>query len=149
MLHFHVLICLCIIVFGPDFPFLVMTTTGINLTAMLAVDRCYRPNASAFLMLTSNIAGVLPLPVIMGLIKDKLAPSCRVGPSGEFDDPEQCHAEGAEIRKCLAMAYSWVLWSLAFFEIARQFSWRNAERSGRQEVRRSIRCYWRDQKELQ
>ena len=124
-----------------------MASTGINLIAMLAVDRCHRPNASAFLMLTSNILGGLPLPMVMGLIKDKLAPACRVGPSGEFLDPEQCIEQGAGVRKCLAIAYSWVLWSLIFFEIARQFAWRQAERLGRQKAKKSIRCYWKAQKE--
>ncbi len=81
--------------------------------------------------------------MVLGLVKDKLAPACRVGPSGEFGDPEQCIEQGSEIRKCLAIAYSWVLWSLIFFEIARQFARRQTERLGRQEAKKSIRRYWK------
>jgi hypothetical protein len=110
-----------------------MTQTGISLIAMLSVDRCHRPNALAFLMLTSHLLGDVPLPIILGLIKDKLAPACRVGPSGEFVDPEQCSEQKSGVIKSLAIAYSWVLWSLIFFEIARRF----AQRHARQEIRKA------------
>mmetsp|Transcript_33699 Transcript_33699/g.64203 ORF Transcript_33699/g.64203 Transcript_33699/m.64203 type:complete len:161 (-) Transcript_33699:1867-2349(-) len=99
-----------------------MTQTMVNLISMLAVDRCHRPNAVAFLMLTSHILGDVPLPIILGLIKDKLAPSCRVGPSGDFADPKQCEAEELGIRKSLAIAYAWVLWALLFYELCRRFA---------------------------
>lgn len=110
--------------------FLVMTQTGISVIAMLSVDRCHRPNALAFLMLTSHLLGDVPLPIVIGLIKDKMAPACRVGPSGEFVNPEQCREQQSGVRKSLAIAYSWVLLSLIFFEIARQFALRNS----RQEI---------------
>ena len=105
-----------------------MTQTGISLIAMLAVDRCHRPNASAFLMLTSHLLGDVPLPIIMGLIKDKLAPSCRIGSSGDFVDRAQCSDEKTGIRTCLAIAYTWVLLALIFFEIARRYAHRHVRR---------------------
>jgi len=113
---------------------LFMTQTGINLIAMLSVDRCHRPNALAFLMLTSHLLGDVPLPIILGLIKDKLAPACRVGASGEFDDPEQCKEQEPGIRKSLAIAYAWVLWSLFFFELSRRFARREIGKARREEV---------------
>jgi hypothetical protein len=127
--------------------FIVMTQTGISLIAMLAVDRCHRPNASAFLMLTSHLLGDVPLPIIMGLIKDKLAPSCRIGSSGDFVDPAQCSDEKTGIRTCLAIAYTWVLLALIFFEIARQCARRQTERLGRQKARNSLRYYWKNEHE--
>lgn len=97
-----------------------MSVTGINYIAMLSVDRCHRPNALAFLMLTSHLLGDVPLPVVLGLIKDKLAPACRVDASGGFVDPKECEAQEAGVRQSLAVAYAWVLWSLLFFELCRR-----------------------------
>lgn len=111
-----------------------MTQTGISLVAMLSVDRCHRPNALAFLMLTSHLLGDVPLPIILGLIKDKLAPACRVGPSGEFVDPDQCSEQKSGVRKSLAIAYSWVLWSLVFFEIARRIARRHRKEIGKSRI---------------
>jgi len=87
---------------------LFMTQTGINLVAMFSVDRCHRPNAMAFLMLTSHLLGDVPLPILLGLIKDNLAPACRVGASGQFIDPEQCKEQEAGVRQSLAIAYAWI-----------------------------------------
>ncbi|KAL7554212.1 hypothetical protein ACHAWF_017634 [Thalassiosira exigua] len=101
---------------------LFMTQTGVNLVAMLSVDRCHRPNALAFLMLTSHLLGDVPLPIVLGLLKDKFAPACRVGPSGEFVDPETCKDQEDGVRKSLAIAYAWVFWSLIFFECARRYA---------------------------
>jgi len=113
---------------------LFMTQTSINLIAMLAVDRCHRPNALAFLMLTSHLLGDVPLPIVLGLIKDKLAPACRIGPSGDFVDIEQCKEQEDGVRKSLAIAYSWVLWSLLFFELSRRFAKREIGKARAEEV---------------
>lgn len=125
-----------------------MTQTGINLISMLAVDRSNRPNASAFFNLTTHLLGDVPIPIFMGLIKDKLAPACRLGPSGEFVDPDRCLEQKTEVRECLAIIFSWALWSLIFFEIARQFARRQAKHLGRQNAVNSIRSYWKVQKEI-
>lgn len=79
----------------------VMTSTAINLVAMLSVERCHRPNAVAFLMLTSHFLGDVPLPIVIGLIKDKLAPACTIGETGDFVDPEGCKEQEAGIRHTL------------------------------------------------
>jgi hypothetical protein len=111
-----------------------MTQTGINLVAMLAVDRCHRPNACAFLMLASHLLGDVPLPIVLGLIKDKLAPACTVGKSGDFVDPEQCKEQEVGVRTTLAIAYSWVIWSLIFFELARRFARREIGKARQEEI---------------
>lgn len=98
------------------------TQTGIMLCAMLSVDTGHRPNALAFITLMSHVLGDVPAPIILGLIKDDLAPNCRVGKDGEFVDPEQCSLEESGVRMSLAIAYSWTIWSLIFFEIARRFA---------------------------
>lgn len=113
---------------------LFMTQTGINMIAMLSVDRCHRPNALAFLMLTSHLLGDVPLPPILGLVKDKLAPSCRIDSSGEFVDPEGCKEENVGIRQSLAISYVWVVWSLIFFEATRRFAKREIGKARKMEV---------------
>jgi hypothetical protein len=111
-----------------------MTQTGVNLVAMLAVERCHRPNACAFVMLTSHFLGDVPLPIVLGLIKDTLAPSCTIGKNGEFVDKELCKEQQAGVRKTLAMAYSWVIWSLVFFELARRFSRKEIGKTRQEEI---------------
>ena len=104
-----------------------MTNTSISLVAMLSVDRVHRPNACAFLMLTSHIFGDVPIPILLGYIKDKLAPACIFSTNGEFADKDQCKEQQIGVRQSLAIAYSWVIWSLIAFEVARRFAKREME----------------------
>lgn len=113
---------------------LFMTNTAINLVAMLAVDRVHRPNACAFLMLTSHFLGDVPLPIILGYIKDKFAPACTFSKNGDFADKDQCKEQVMGVRGSLAIAYAWVIWSLIFFEIGRRFAKREMGKVRRQEV---------------
>ena len=106
----------------------VMTQTQINLVAMLSVEHCDRPNAMAFLMLTSHLLGDVPLPIILGLIKDKLAPDCVIDDTGGFVNPEKCKEQEKGVRQSLAIAYAWVLWALFFFELARRLAKREIGR---------------------
>jgi hypothetical protein len=99
-----------------------MTNTSISLVAMLSVDRVHRPNACAFLMLTSHLFGDVPIPILLGYIKDRLAPACIFSTNGEFADKEECKEQQIGVRQSLAIAYSWVIWSLIFFEVARRFA---------------------------
>lgn len=111
-----------------------MTQTSITMVAMLSVDHCDRPNALAFLMLTSHLLGDVPLPIVIGLIKDSLAPDCVIdGTTGEFKDPEKCKEQHAGIRQTLAIAYTWVLWALFFFELARRLAKREIRKARSEE----------------
>jgi hypothetical protein len=85
-------------------------------------------------MLASHLLGDVPLPIVLGLIKDKLAPACTVGKSGDFVDPEQCKEQEVGVRTTLAIAYSWVIWSLIFFELARRFARREIGKARQEEI---------------
>lgn len=98
------------------------TQTGINICAMLSVKKAHRPNALAFISIAGHLFGDVPLPIVLGLIKDKLAPGCKVGADGTFANPEACESQEKGVRATLAIAYFWVLWSLLFFDIARRLS---------------------------
>jgi hypothetical protein len=91
------------------------TQTGINICAMLSVKKAHRPNALAFISIAGHLFGDVPLPIVLGLIKDKLAPGCKVGADGTFANPEACESQEKGVRATLAIAYCWVLWSLLFF----------------------------------
>ncbi|KAL7516002.1 hypothetical protein ACHAWX_001066 [Stephanocyclus meneghinianus] len=114
------------------------TQTGIMLCAMLAVDTGHRPNALAFITLISHLFGDVPAPIVLGLIKDQLAPNCRVGKDGEFVDPDQCSEEEPGVRLSLAVAYSWTLWSLILFEFARRFATREKKKDDDDRLKASI-----------
>jgi MFS family permease len=98
------------------------TQTGISICAMLSVSKAHRPNALAFLSIAGHLLGDVPLPIVLGLIKDKLAPGCKVGEDGSFSNPDECSSQEKGVRVTLAIAYAWVLWSLVFFELARRLS---------------------------
>ncbi len=51
-----------------------------------------------------------------------MAPECRIGEDGEFEDPDGCAAEEEGVRLGLGVAYLWMGWSLVFFEVARCFA---------------------------
>lgn len=114
------------------FKYSVMTNTAINLVAMLAVDRVHRPNACAFLMLASHFLGDVPLPILLGLVKNQFAPACTFFKNGDFADNDQCKEQEVGVRKSLAIAYAWVIWSLILFEIARRFAKREMETAKRE-----------------
>ena len=62
-----------------------------------------------------------------------MAPSCSVDESGHFSDPEGCAAEESGVRGSLAVAYSWVTWSLLFFWLARRAAKRSIAEGRREE----------------
>eukprot|EP00986_Skeletonema_menzelii_P001681 scaffold460_cov81-Skeletonema_menzelii.AAC.21 len=98
------------------------TQTGISICAMLSVRKAHRPNALAFISIAGHLLGDVPLPIVLGLIKDHLAPGCKVGEDGSFSNPDECSSQEKGVRATLAIAYVWVLWSLVFFEVARRLS---------------------------
>lgn len=98
------------------------TQTGISICAMLSVNKAHRPNALAFISIAGHLLGDVPLPIVLGLIKDHLAPGCKVGEDGTFSNPDECESQEKGVRSTLAIAYVWVLWSLFFFELARRLS---------------------------
>lgn len=98
------------------------TQTGINICAMLSVKKAHRPNALAFISIAAHLLGDVPLPIVLGLIKDHLAPGCKVSSDGTFANPDECTSQEKGVRATLAVAYVWVLWSLLFFDVARRLS---------------------------
>eukprot|EP00549_Striatella_unipunctata_P007710 CAMPEP_0118696626 /NCGR_PEP_ID=MMETSP0800-20121206/13967_1 /TAXON_ID=210618 ORGANISM="Striatella unipunctata, Strain CCMP2910" /NCGR_SAMPLE_ID=MMETSP0800 /ASSEMBLY_ACC=CAM_ASM_000638 /LENGTH=459 /DNA_ID=CAMNT_0006595791 /DNA_START=344 /DNA_END=1723 /DNA_ORIENTATION=+ len=96
--------------------------SGITMASMLSVDERYRPNALAFTTLFSHLLGDVPAPILFGLLKDSLAPACRIGKDGDFVDIDGCQSDHVGIRSTLAVAYAWMTWSLLFFELARYFA---------------------------
>lgn len=98
------------------------TQTGISICAMLSVTKEHRPNALAFISIAGHLLGDVPLPIVLGLIKDHLAPGCKVGEDGSYSNPNECASQEKGVRATLAIAYVWVLWALVFFELARRLS---------------------------
>ena len=79
-------------------------------------------------MLTSHLLGDVPLPILLGLIKDKLAPDCIIDETGGFVNPDKCKEQEVGVRQSLAIAYTWVLWAVLFFELARRLAKRELGR---------------------
>jgi len=96
--------------------------SGILMSVMMSVDTAHRSNSIAFTTLFSHLLGDVPAPIIFGLLKDTLAPACNIVGSGGFENPEECKQQHGGIRLTLAVMYSWMLISIAFFELARRLA---------------------------
>jgi len=71
-----------------------------------------------------HLFGDVPGPIIVGVIKDKLAPLCDIDSDGNFIDFDGCRGESGKIRETLAIVFAWLilcpLLSLAAALVARR-----------------------------
>lgn len=67
-----------------------------------------------------HLLGDVPAPVVVGLLKDKLAPGCVPG-SGDDDDgadiatSSSCRDDGAGLKLCMLLVCLWMAWCIALF----------------------------------
>lgn len=97
-------------------------TPAISLGAMLAVPLKHRAFAIALNIVYLHALGDVPSPVIVGLIKDYLAPGC-VPDEGADDDgniaaSDACRNDGHGLRITLLLTVVWIFWVVVFFVIA-------------------------------
>ena len=69
------------------------TTTGINLLIMFSVPEVNRPFAIAMNSVFIHALGDVPSPVIVGYLKDMLAPACSGGDDDSISSSPGCRGD--------------------------------------------------------
>ena len=105
--------------------------SAITMSILLSVEPQHRSNAIAFSTLLSHILGDVPAPIFFGYLKDRLAPACNINSQGDFENLQMCRLEHNGIRITLAVAYSWMMVAVLFFESARRLCFSELERRQR------------------
>lgn len=96
------------------------TTTGVCMAVMRAVPQQQSAFAMALLTVVIHLLGDVPSPVLVGLLKDALAPGCIVSAVSD-----QCRADGLGQRLTFALTTAWMGWACLYYFVA----WRVAVRT--------------------
>uniref|UniRef100_A0A7S1BV83 Major facilitator superfamily (MFS) profile domain-containing protein n=1 Tax=Corethron hystrix TaxID=216773 RepID=A0A7S1BV83_9STRA len=96
--------------------FLFASTSGMNIAIMLSVEPRLIPNAIALCTFMIHLFGDVPSPIVVGLLKDWLAPSC----IGENVTSDACKEERGGIRDTLIYIFLWMTWSIVLLWYAKR-----------------------------
>lgn len=97
-----------------------MSTSGITMGVMLSVPL----TSQSFAIAVNNVClhgfGDVPSPVIVGLIKDTLAPGCiaKEDDDGNIAASQDCRDDGQGIRLTMLLTTLWIIWAIFFFFLA-------------------------------
>lgn len=118
------LLCICIVidnrgaflfVLGVGSGVVLTVNPAMNMAVMLAVPSTYRSFAIAMNIVCLHAFGDVPAPVIIGLVKDTLAPNC-VAPADADDDniaaSDQCRHQADGLRLTMFVSQLWLLWTV-------------------------------------
>ena len=102
--------------------FIFMCNSAINMGVMLSVPVRHRSFAIALNVVFLHGFGDVPSPVIVGLIKDSLAPGC-IPNDGDDDDgniaaSDACRDDAQGLRATMLLTTMWLLWTAFFFYLA-------------------------------
>lgn len=101
--------------------------TGVNISLMLCVKDQLRSSSVAFGTLILHILGDVPSPVVIGWLKDKLAPHCTLNDETGLM-PSQCSEEASGLRLTLLITNAWTIWMPFFFVLSYVFSTRSIKK---------------------
>ena len=97
--------------------FLFSTTTGINLLIMFSVPEVNRPFAVALNSVCIHALGDVPSPVVVGYLKDTLAPACSGGDDDSISSSEGCRSNEQGLRLCMMLVILWLCWCVLLFAL--------------------------------
>jgi MFS family permease len=97
-----------------------MTTSGITMGVMLSVPISSQSFAIAMNSICLHGFGDVPSPVIVGLIKDTLAPGCIAGndDDGNVAASADCRDDGQGLRLTMLFTTVWIAWTVFFYVLA-------------------------------
>eukprot|EP00616_Rhizochromulina_sp_CCMP1243_P000865 CAMPEP_0118965690 /NCGR_PEP_ID=MMETSP1173-20130426/3225_1 /TAXON_ID=1034831 /ORGANISM="Rhizochromulina marina cf, Strain CCMP1243" /LENGTH=539 /DNA_ID=CAMNT_0006914349 /DNA_START=197 /DNA_END=1817 /DNA_ORIENTATION=+ len=102
--------------------FMFLSTSSMNLAVLESVPHDNRPFAVAFSVLIMHAMGDVPSPIVVGALKDQLAPDCT--PKDADDDkndvviPDGCDHQQHQLRMVLLFIICWLSMSSVAFGIA-------------------------------
>ena len=91
------------------------TTTGINFLIMFSVPEVNRPFAIAMNSVFIHALGDVPSPVIVGYLKDMLAPACSGGDDDSVSSSPGCRGDEEGLRLCMMLVVLWLSWCVVMF----------------------------------
>lgn len=101
--------------------FLFATYSAINMGVMLSVPTENRSFGIAMNTFLLHAIGDVPAPILVGYIKDSLAPGC-IADSGADDDEvassDACRDDAAGLRTTILLTELWMWWTVFFFALA-------------------------------
>jgi len=102
--------------------FLFTTTTGINLLVMLSVPEINRPFAVALNSVIIHALGDVPSPIVVGYLKDILAPACSGGDDDSISSSDGCRSNAQGLRQCMMIVILWLTWCVLLFGLDWRFT---------------------------
>lgn len=118
------LLCICILidnrgaflfVLGVGSGVVLTVNPAMNMAVMLAVPSTYRSFAIAMNIVCLHAFGDVPAPVIIGLVKDTLAPNCVAAADADDDNiaaSDQCRHQADGLRLTMFFSQLWLLWTI-------------------------------------
>lgn len=91
------------------------TYSAINMGVMLSVPIKYRSFGIAINTFFLHALGDVPSPIIVGYLKDALAPGCVGGDDDEVASSPECRDDADGLRYCILLTELWLWWSVLFF----------------------------------
>jgi MFS family permease len=122
-------IFLLILFFGCLFLFVCMS--AINLGIILSVPAINQSTAIAFSSIILHVMGDVPSPLIVGFMKDELAPGC-TGDDDNINTSDNCRDDGEGLRLTFLIVSLWLCWCVLFFGIAWAYALRKKYSSSNQ-----------------
>lgn len=104
------------------FGLLFLCNSAMNLAVMLSVPLESKSLGIALNIICLHGLGDVPAPILVGLLKDSLAPGCIA--NDENDDnsnvaaSDACRDDAAGLRLCMLIASLWLLWFVLWFYVA-------------------------------
>ena len=102
--------------------FLFTTTTGINLLIMFSVPEINRPFAVALNSVFIHALGDVPSPIIVGYLKDIMAPACSGGDDDSVSSSDACRGNEEGLRQCMLIVILWLSWCVVMFGLDWRFT---------------------------
>lgn len=106
--------------------FVFCSTTGIAIAILEAVTPSTRAFAMALVTVMIHILGDVPSPILVGLLKDTLAPDCVVGNAATS---AACREQAPGLRVTIVVTVLWLGWTVLFFGLAWRLSVRKSKRT--------------------
>lgn len=103
---------------GVGVALMVTINPATNMAVMLCVDPQHRVVAIAANILCLHVFGDVPAPIIVGLIKDRLAPNCSQPANSDDDNisaTSSCRDEADGLRNTMRIVELWLLWVIVAF----------------------------------
>jgi MFS transporter, Spinster family, sphingosine-1-phosphate transporter len=97
--------------------FLFLCNSAITIAILLSVPIENRALAIAFCSILIHLFGDVPSPLIVGFLKDDLAPGC-TGDDDEVSTSEGCRDDENGLRMTMLFVSLWFSWCILFFSLA-------------------------------